>query len=161
MKPIGELSWKGIVLPPLAVPLLFSAAIQISTPGQQPILAFLVIFALGSMVSYAATILLLLPSLFLVSRFIQLTALLTGLAGTVLGAVVNIPVAWLAYRSSGTNSGTPQGTFGEYLLRQPVGWKMLALPTAGLVTALLFWFLANPSSPVLARKAAQAGDYNR
>lgn len=28
-------------------------------------------------------------------------------------------------------------------------------------TALLFWFLANPPSPVLARKAAQAGNYNR
>jgi hypothetical protein len=144
MKPIGQLPWKGIILAPLAVPLIFSVAVQIFAPGKNPALAFLVIFSLTSMVSYAATILLLLPCLFLVSRLTPLTAGLTGFLGTALGVMVYMPGVWLAYRSSGENPGPPQGSFGEYLWTQPPGWEMYAFPVAGLVTALLYRFLAKP-----------------
>jgi hypothetical protein len=144
MKSIGEHPWRGIVLAPLAIPLLFSAAFEISAPGQRPLLGFLVMFVLGSVVSYGATLFLLVPSLLLLSRLVALSAVRTGLVGTALGGVTYLPIGWILYRASGTSSGSPKGTFAQYLLAHGLGWEMWAFPLAGLTTALLFWFLANP-----------------
>jgi hypothetical protein len=48
---------------------------------------------------------------------------------------------------SGVDSGPPQGSFGAYFLRQgfdPIDW---AFPVGGLVTATVYWFLADPRAP--------------
>jgi 4-hydroxybenzoate polyprenyltransferase len=146
MKGTMKFSWKGLVLAPLAVPLVYSALFELSTPGRSPILGFLFFFVLGSIVSYAATTCLLLPSLFLVSRLTPLTARLTCLVGTVLGVVVYLPVTWQFYLASGDDSGPPQGSFGEYFRRDLSGGVVWAFLVAGLVTAVLYWFLVSRPS---------------
>ena len=104
-------------------------------------LNFLFFFGLAAALSYGASVFVLLPCLYLVSRFTALTALLTGAVGTVLGLAIYFPVGWVSYGASGDNSGPPTGTFGEYLWQHgpAEAWPFLA---GGLITALLYWFQA-------------------
>jgi hypothetical protein len=138
-------SWKGLILAPLAVPLIVSLLLTISSPGKGPFTTFLFFSAVGSVLSYGITVFLFLPSLFVVSRFIPLTASRTGLLGTALGMLIYIPYIWQSYRSSGDDSGPPQISFGEYLRHHWFAWDFWALLVAGLATAMLYWFLAKPS----------------
>jgi len=139
-----KFSWKALFLAPLVVPFVFSAAFAIlSGMGKNLILGFLACFVVGSVFSYGATLFLFLPSLFLLSRFTPLTARLTCVLGALLGGLVLLPVDWFMWTSSGIDSGPPQGSFGADFLRQgfdPIDWAFLV---GGLVTAALYWFLAN------------------
>jgi hypothetical protein len=139
-------SWKALILAPLPVPLGFGALLAFSAPGKDPFGAFLFISALGSVVSFGITIFLFLPCLFVLSRFTPLTASLTGLLGAALGVLVYIPVIWQSYNESGDNSGPPQITFWEYLRRHAFDLDFWFLLVAGLVTAMLYWFLAKQPS---------------
>ena len=145
-------SWKAIVLAPLPVPLIASVVLGLS-PSKDPLFAFLFFFVLGSAFSYGASVFVLWPGLYLVSRFTALTAWLTGLVGTALGCAMYLPVAWVSYRASGDDSGPPSGTFVEYLWRNfwSEGWVFFA---GGLVTALLYWFLSKPSARIRADAGA-------
>lgn len=135
-------SWKALFLAPLAIPALYSVAFEVANPGRSPILAVLLLGILGAAVSYGATVFLLLPALFVLSRFRPLTAFLTGLAGFVLGGVAWVPVTWQAYCASGVDSGPPEGTFAQYLWRQGLGIDFWAFLLAGFVTAVVYWFLS-------------------
>jgi membrane associated rhomboid family serine protease len=88
-----------------------------------------------------------LPCLFLVSKFTPLTGRLTCLLGTVLGGMAYLPLAWVMWTSSGVNCGPPPDSFVENLWRQL--WEGFAwvFIVGGLVTAMLYWFLANPKVP--------------
>lgn len=137
-------SWKGFVLAPLLVPLLCSAVIVGSSESRNPILGFLVVFAIGSLISYCGTIFFFLPSLLLVSKFTSLSFGITSTMGAVLGAFAYIAYERLAFQASGFNSGPPQGTFVEYLWRQlfdPIAWVLFLV--AGFATAALYWILCN------------------
>jgi hypothetical protein len=136
-------SWKALILAPLPIPLLFSALFEMSTPGRKPILSLLFFFALGSVLSYSITIFLFLPCLFLVSKLTPLTIRSTGLVGAVIGCLVYLPIAWQSYLASGVDSGPPQGTFGDYLRQHGFEWDFWAFLLAGLITALLYWYLIN------------------
>ena len=135
-------SWKALILAPLPIPLIFAGLLEISAPGRNPFTAFLFFSALGGVLSYGITIFLFLPCLFMVSRFTPLTASLTGLLGSALGVLVYVAVFWQSYCASGDNSGPPQITFGEYLRQHGFALDFWALLVAGLVTAMLYWFLA-------------------
>jgi hypothetical protein len=138
-----KFTWKGLILAPLSVTFVYSIAFIILFSSASPVFAFLLFFAIGSFFSYCATVFLFLPCLYLTAKITPLTLRLTCALGTVLGGVAYIPLAWVMFRSSGDNSGPPQGTFGEYLWQQlfePVAW---AFPVGGLVTALVYWFLVN------------------
>jgi hypothetical protein len=143
-----KFSWKAFFLAPPAVPFVCSVAFVIlSGVDKHPIYGFLLCFAIGSIFSYGATLFLFLPCLFLLSRLTPLTARLTCVLGALLGGLALLPVDWLMYSSSGVDSGPPQGSFGAYLLHQgfdPIDWAFLV---GGLVTATLYWFLANPKMP--------------
>ena len=112
-------------------------------PGKSLILGFMFFFVLGSILSYGTTIFLFLPCLFLASRVTLLTARLTCLMGTVLGGVVCFPVLWQTYLTSGDNSEPSPGTFVEYLWQHLYDSEAWAFLVAGLVTAMVYWFLAN------------------
>lgn len=142
MRHTMRISWKSILLAPLVIPVLYSAAIPFLEESRNPAAAFLIFFVLGSVFSCGATVFVLLPGLFVVSRFTPLTPWLTGLVGTVLGGRLYLPVVWQSYLSSGDNSGPPPGTFVQYLRRSGCGTDLLAFLAAGLVTALLYWFLS-------------------
>lgn len=146
MKSTMKFSWKAVVLAPLAAPLLIGLALTWSSGGKL-LFAFLFFFGLAAVLSYGVSILVFLPCLYLCSRFMGLMAWSTGLLGTVLGMAIYLPFSWVSYGASGDDSGPPTGTFGEYLWRSgpSEAWIFLA---AGLVTALLYWFLAKPRNPL-------------
>ncbi len=139
-----KFSWKALSLAPLLMPFLYSMALVIILlPSGSPLLFFLIMFGLGSLFSYAVTIFLFLPGLFLISRFTPLTTRWVAILGTVLGSVAYLPVVWQTFLASGDNSGPPSGSFADHLwtsLFEPITW---AFPVAGLVTALVYWFFVN------------------
>jgi hypothetical protein len=142
-----KFSWKALLLAPLPIPLLYSAALMILTSGKFAILWFFFWSAVSSVFSYGTTVFLLLPCLFLISRLTPLTARLTCLMGTVLGGMAYLPVAWVMWTTSGVDSGPPPDSFVQNLWRQLFEGFFWAFIVGGLVTAMLYWFLANPKVP--------------
>lgn len=114
-------SWKSLLLAPLAVPFVCTALLTMSSSGKNPVAGFLLLFAIGGVISYGVTIFLFLPALFAVSRFTRLNAVKTALVGIVLGAFVYIPAIWQSWKSSGADSGPPATTFAEYFRQHASG----------------------------------------
>ena len=85
-------SWTGLILAPLLVPLILSAALLSFFQGDRPVLLFLILLVPSCVVSYGTTIFLFLPSLFLLSVWRPMTGLKACLLGWVLGAGLAI---WL------------------------------------------------------------------
>ena len=133
-------SWAGLILAPLLVPVIFSAA-QASFQSDWPVLSFLLPLALGCIVSYGITIFLFLPCLFLLSRWRPMTGVKVCLLGLVLGAAVFVPVTWVEWKSSGPDSGPPTEGFLEFFVRWAADPMTAVLPLAGLITAGLYWWL--------------------
>ncbi|MGP8201739.1 MAG: hypothetical protein ACLQU4_19790 [Limisphaerales bacterium] len=149
MKSEMKFSWMALVLAPLPIPILYSILLELAAPDKSPVLAILFLSAVGSVVCYGATIFLLLPALFVVSRFRSLTGLVTGLTGTVLGVAAYLPITWQFYLASGDNSGPPEGTYWAYLRHDCFGVAFWACLVAGLATAMVYWFLATRASAIL------------
>jgi len=140
-------SWKGLLLAPLPIPALFSGAFAGSVildpaPGQNPLLAFLIVLAPGCFVSYGATIFLLLPSLYLLSKWRQMTWLSVSLLGAALGLVVFVPLTVLIWSSSGPDSGPPVENFFVFFYRWAADPLVFVFPASGGITAALYWWLA-------------------
>ena len=137
-----RVSWKGIILAPLPVPLAFALTLA-AAPNQDRLWVFWFFFGMGCVFSYGATLALLLPCLWVLSRVTRLSVVVTGLAGLVLGLVVYFPVCWQSYLSSGDNSGPPTEGFLAYLTRNfwAESWMFYA---GGLVTAVVYWLLTPP-----------------
>jgi hypothetical protein len=135
-------SWTGLILAPLLVPLLFSAVLtSLGGGGIWSVLMFLVFFAAGSVVSYATTIFLFLPCLFLLSLWRPMTGFKVCLLGLVLGAVMFVPMTWMDWKSSGTDSGPPTESFLAFFVRWAADPFQAIYPLAGLITAGLYWWL--------------------
>ena len=134
-------SWTGLILAPLLVPLVFSAAMLGSLQASSPVLLFLILLVPSCAVSYGTTIFLFLPSLFLLSSWRPMTGLRVCLLGLVLGAVVFVPLTWMAWSSSGPDSGPPTESFLAFFLRWAADPMTAMYPPAGLVTAGLYWWL--------------------
>jgi hypothetical protein len=145
MKPAMRFSWSAIALAPAAVPLLTGLVLALLVNGK-PLQTFFFFSGLTAVFSYGASVFVLLPCLFLVSRFTVLTAWLTAVVGIVLGALIYFPVGWVSYGASGDNSGPPTETFEQYLWRNGAAeaWPFLV---GGLITALVYWCLAKPRNP--------------
>ena len=140
-----KFTWKALFLAPLPVPLICSGVLAIATSPNSWFFGFLFFFVLGAFISYGATIFLFLPCLFLISKRMTPTLLLTCILGAVLGVVSCLPVMWVEWKSSGPDSGPPQDTIAEFLLRwlaDPSALLLLMFPFAGLVTAAAYWFLS-------------------
>jgi len=142
-----KISWKALLLAPMAVPCVASAILQTSAPGKDPVFAFFFVFLLGCAVSYAATVFLFLPALYLISRVASPTAAMTATAGGVLGGLAWCPLAWQSYCATGVDSGPPAETFVAYLLRQFPWPDLWFFVCAGAVTALLYRYLERRSQP--------------
>ena len=143
MKRPLRVSWSAVAIAPLPIALLYSLGLAIAMPGSNPLLSFLFLFALSSVVSYGATVFLLLPCLFVLSTVVRPSAYVTAAVGTGLGCSVYVAAAWIAYHGSGSNSGPPEGSFADYLQRQGLDWGFWAFVVAGLATATLYWILQN------------------
>ena len=137
-------SWTGLVLAPLPVPFIASLVMAPLLQGEGPVvLPFLILLIPACVISYATTIFLFLPTLFLLCLWRPVTGLIACLAGFVLGAAVIVPVTMLAWKASGPDSGPPSEPFWEFFPRWAADPLMLVFPLAGLVTAALYWWMGS------------------
>jgi hypothetical protein len=135
-----RISWTGLLLAPLLVPLLFSA-VFVSTSN--PVISFVILMISSCIVSYGTTMFLFVPALFLLSLWRPLTALNVCLLGLVLGAAVFVPVTLMAWKGSGPDSGPPTENFLVFFVRWAADPFTAFFPLAGLVTAGLYWVAMN------------------
>jgi hypothetical protein len=135
-------SWTGLILAPLLVPTIFSAAMLSSFDQSNPGLVFLILMVPSCVVSYGTTIFLFLPSLYLLSLWRPMTGLKVCLIGLALGTLVFVPLTLLEWKSSGPDSGPPTESFLTFFLRWAADPLTAMYPLAGLVTSGLYWWLA-------------------
>jgi hypothetical protein len=135
-------SWTGLILAPLLVPMIFSTAMLSFSEASSPVLVFLFLMVPSCVVSYGTTILLFLPSLYLLSLWRPMTGLTVCLLGLVLGTVVFVPLTLMDWKSSGPDSGPPTESFLAFLLRWAADPFTLMYPLAGVLTSGLYWWLA-------------------
>ena len=128
-------SWTGLILAPLLVPTIFSAAMLSLLEGSNGALLFLLLMVPSCIISYGTTIFLFLPSLYLLSLWRPLTGLKVCLLGLVLGTLVFVPLTWMEWRSSGLDSGPPTESFPTFLLRWAADPLTAIYPLAGLITS--------------------------
>ncbi len=134
-------SWTGLILAPLLVPVMFSAALLSSLEGERSVLLFLLLLVPSCIVSYGTTIFLFLPSLFLLSSWRPMTGFKVCLLGLVLGAAVFVPLTWMDWTGSGPDSGPPTERFLWFFVRWAADPFTAIYPLAGLITAGLYWWL--------------------
>jgi len=149
-------SWTGLILAPLLIPTIFSAAMASLLQGSDARLSFLLLMVPSCIVSYGATIFLLLPSLYLLSLWRPLTGLKVCLLGLVLGMLVFVPLTWIEWKGSGPDSGPPTESFLTFLLRWAADPFNAIFPLAGLLTSALYWWLTARRSPTPPRHSAGA-----
>jgi hypothetical protein len=134
-------SWTGLLLAPLVVPALFSLVLMDFSSFGGAVLSFLIPLILGSIISYGTTVLLFLPSLFVVSRCRPMTGFSVCVLGLVLGLAVYLPVTFVAWGSTGPDSGPPEESFFTFFLHWTADPMTAVFPFAGLVTAGTYWWL--------------------
>ena len=132
-------SWKGLMLAPLLSPLIFSAASAGLFGSDRPALLFLILMVPGCLLSYGATTLVFLPSLFLLSRWTTPNAFSVCALGLALGAAMVLPLNLMLWKGSGPDSGPPVESFLVFVARFGIDPLMAIFPLAGLATAGLYW----------------------
>ena len=147
-------SWTGLFLAPLPVPLIGCAVMAPLLRGEGPVvLTFLILMIPACVIAYTTMFFVFIPALFLLSQWRPLTGRMVCVLGFLLGMAVFLPVTWLAWRTSGPDSGPPAESFWTFFPRWTLDPWVLFFPLAGLVTAAVYWwFGARRSSrlPVLA-----------
>ncbi|MFZ2066454.1 MAG: hypothetical protein WAV27_10775 [Xanthobacteraceae bacterium] len=152
-------SWTGLILAPLAVPVIFSALLS-SLGGAHPVLGFLILLIPGCIVSYGSTMFLFLPCLFLLSLWRPLTGLKVCLLGLGLGGAVLMPLTVMAWKSSGTDSGPPTESFFTFFVHWIEDPLTAVFPLAGLITAGLYWWLGTRQGSRLMPAQATPDEYS-
>ena len=145
-------SWTALILAPLLAPMIFCVAMLSFLQGSNPALLFLILMVPSCAISYGTTILLFLPSLYLLSLWRPMTGLKVCLLGFVLGTLVFVPLTMLEWKGSGPDSGPPTESFLTFFLRWAADPFTAIYPLAGLMTSGLYWWLATrrggcPSPP--------------
>ena len=133
-----KFSWNALSLAPLPVPLTVAIVLAATMGGGNRLAGFVFFLVAGLLISYGATLVLLLPAFYLLPE----KATATASRAAVLGELALLPPAWISWRASGPNSGPPQDGFAEHLLRDITDPVTLAFPLAGLVTAVLYRHIA-------------------
>ncbi len=146
------LSLKAFLLAPTCVPLACSTLFAVG--ASKPVGLFFITFIFGLMVSYLGTMALV-ASLWVVARVRPATRTVTACTGLILGVVGYLPAAYVMYSASGVDSGPPEGTFGGYLLRDWKDFPPYLFLGGGLVTALLYDFIARRTSRPAAADTAE------
>ncbi len=141
-----KIDWRALLLAPAFIPALYSLAFVMSTSGGDRLMGFLILFAIGCVISYGATLTMLLPALLVAARLFVLDMPRVCLLGAALGSLAWLPLAWIMHRAGGPDSGPALETFGAYLVAQLADPMTLSFPIAGLVTAALYWVLAGRQS---------------
>ena len=130
-------SWTGLILAPLLGPLLLSTTFVDDFESGGPLLGALIVLEGACIISYGTTILLFLPSLFLLSRWRRMTGFRVCLLGLVLGVVAYVPVMMMFCSGSGSRLPT-ESLFAGCASDDPF---TVIFPVVGLMTAGTYWWL--------------------
>ena len=139
-----QLSWKGVLLSAMIVPAIFAVPLAALTT-ERLLLGFLFLFIAGCVVAYGVFVFAFLPVVWLASRFVRMTAVRFATLGGLTGAVFVIPLTWMEWKSSGTDSGPPEQTFAQFVaswFSDPGIALDLIYPAAGIITATACWRLS-------------------
>lgn len=139
-----QLSWKGILLSPTIAPAIFAVPLAALTT-EQPLLGFLFLFIAGCVVAYGVFVFAFLPVVWFASYFFRMTAVRFATLGGLTGAAFVIPLTWMEWKSSGTDSGPPEQTFAQFVaswFSDPGIALDLVYPVAGIITAAACWRLS-------------------
>jgi hypothetical protein len=122
------------------MPAILSIAVAILLAGGS-LIVFLLLFVFASLMSYAVTIFVFLPCLYVLSRVRTMTAITTSVLGLALGMAAYIPWTVIEWKSSGQDSGPPAESYLSFVLRWDFDPFTLVFMPAGLITAALYWRL--------------------
>jgi hypothetical protein len=137
--PRQTFSFKALLLAPLAVPLIYAAVFSFEAKTSSNQLALFAVCAVFGLVISASGTVALAAALLLTARLFQPAGrLVVASAGVVLAGLGYLAFAWINYKSSGPDSGPPEGTFTAFLLRPEDWWAPVTFLVAGLVNALLY-----------------------
>jgi len=134
-------SWAGLILAPLLVPVAFSITMTMLVVSGSPSMAFVMTLIAGCIMSYGATIFLFLPCLFLLSLDRQMTGFKVCLLGLVLGALTFVLLTFIGWASIDSDSAPSINFFA--FLRWAAGPMAALFPLAGMLTAVLYWWLGS------------------
>jgi len=105
---------------------------------------FAVGFAMCCVLSYGATVFMLLPALFVVSRFARLTAVRAGLIGLTLGLLAYVPLTLAMYFSPTMEARELSDSYWDFISTD-CAVPLLICCGSGLITALAYCLLAKPA----------------
>jgi hypothetical protein len=133
-------SWRGLLIAPAVVPAIVAIVAAVLLGAGSPVV-FLLAFVIASLVSYSVTVFVFLPSLYVLSRLWTMTGITTSVLGLALGMTAYVPWTVIEWKSSGTDSGPPTESYLSFLLRWDFDPLTLVFLPAGLITAVLYWWL--------------------
>lgn len=142
----SNMSWKALLVAPLVVPSIF--VVLLGAGGSKDSFAgFLFYWVCGVFFSYGAMVFMFLPGLFILCLsgkpgFLKLSGL-----GTALGILSFLPLSWVMYRSSGPDSGPPEGTYLAFLFACRTDPSIWLFPLAGWITGAAYYLLARNCRP--------------
>lgn len=147
-KPAGlPFSLPAFLIAPWPMPLLCSAAMAVGNPGRDPLFFFLLCLGVSLTISYLGLATLVI-CLWFVGKVRPITRAVTVILGTALAASAYLPFCFVAWGSSGPDSGPPEGSFLTYLI-QNFASPILGLFLAGGIVAAFTY-------DILARRHARA-----
>jgi hypothetical protein len=137
-------SLPAFLLAPWLAPVLCSVLLMLNMGSKRPVAFFLITLGVGLVVSYLGTAVLIV-CLWCIASVRAVTKIITALTGTVVATMGYVPFIFVNWHASGPDSGPPVGSFASYLLRSLHEPFLYISAGAGLVTALLYDFLARRS----------------
>jgi hypothetical protein len=119
-----QFSWRRLLIAPAVVPAVVGIVAVILFGGGSVVL-FLLMFIIGTLVSYSVTVFVFLPSPSVLSRVWRMAGITTSILGLALGMAAYIPWTVIEWKSNGTDSGPPTETYFSFLFRWlvPLGFR--------------------------------------
>ena len=134
--------WTAVILAPPIFPLAFAALLTIILhPAASPVIVFAQTAISAIVFSYAVTVLLFLPALWLLSKVIRLQAPIVCLAGAAVGAACHQLIVLRRPAADNAHTARPD-LFIPFLPQAWVEQLIWVFPLAGFITAALFWLVA-------------------
>jgi len=138
---------RAAILAPLIAPLIFAVLLESANYSSRVGLknalgGTLLLFVLSSIVCYGASFVIGLPLMLLAWWRMRVTALVALGVGALAGLIVDVPLTWFDYQSSGVDSGPPPPiAVLQFLKLAFVGSSVVIYIIAGVVTSGAFYFL--------------------
>lgn len=112
--------------------------------GKSAAAKFLIGFAVTLVAAAPSALFTFVPALWVLGRVTRPTWWKVWLLGAICGLASYLPFSYVSYQSSGADSGPPEGTYLEYLIRSGLDPFIFLMAGAGLLTAAAYHLLSRP-----------------